>query len=137
MLSDSCAFFKGLIQTAGFLDFPQNNLIGQTIGSLYGLEELYIGAKAAVKITKVEIKKEQLVGGIYWEQSTTEVNKDSLKDELCTIVFVLINSANFVLSLKDNVAQVFADLDTMPPSGLSAERVRPLPSRLATNNKGT
>ena len=75
-----------------------HNLIGQTIGSLDGLEELYIDAKTAVKITEAEIKKKQLMGGIYWEQSAIEVSKDSLKDELCLIVFVLIITANFVLS---------------------------------------
>ena len=55
--------------------------------------------------------------GIYWEQSVIEVSKDSLKDELCLIVFVLIITANFVLSLKDNAAQGFADLETTRPLG--------------------
>ena len=55
--------------------------------------------------------------GIYWEQSAIEVSKDSLKDELCLIVFVLIITANFVLSLKDNAAQGFADLETTRPLG--------------------
>ena len=40
-----------------------------------------------------------------------------MKDELCLIVFVLIITANFVLSLKDNAAQGFADLETTRPLG--------------------
>ena len=55
--------------------------------------------------------------GIYWEQSAIEVSKDSLKDEIWLIVFVLIITANFVLSLKDNAAQGFADLETTRPLG--------------------
>ena len=55
--------------------------------------------------------------GIYWEQSAIEASKDSLKDELCIIVFVLIITANFILYLKDKAAQGFADLETTRPLG--------------------
>ena len=65
-------------------------MIGQIIGSLGGLAKSYIDAKTAVKITEAEIKKKQLTGEIDWEQSAIEASKDSWKDELWTIVFVLI-----------------------------------------------
>ena len=65
-------------------------MIGQILGSLGGLAKSYIDAKTAVKITEAEIKKKQLTGEIDWEQSAIEASKDSWKDELWTIVFVLI-----------------------------------------------
>ena len=66
-------------------------MIGQIIGSLGGLAKSYIDAKT----TEAEIKKNQLTGEIDWEQSAIEVSKNSWKDELWTIVFVLILVANF------------------------------------------
>ena len=91
-----------------------HNMIGQIIGSLGGLAKSYIDAKTAVKITEAEIKKKQLTGEIDWEQSAIEASKDSWKDELWTIVFVLILAANFVPSLQDTMARGFANLETTP-----------------------
>ena len=51
------------------------------------------------------------MGEIDWEQSTIEARKCSWKDELWTIVFVLILTANFVPSLKASMAQGFANLE--------------------------
>ena len=87
-------------------------MIGQIIGSLGGLAKSYIDAKTTVKITEAEIKKKQLTGEIDWEQSAIEASKDSWKDELWTIVFVLILAANFVPSFQDTMARGFANLET-------------------------
>jgi len=91
-----------------------HNMIGQIIGSLGGLAKSYIDAKTTVKITEAEIKKKQLTGEIDWEQSVIEASKDSWKDELWTIVFVLILAANFVPSFQDTMARGFANLETTP-----------------------
>ena len=89
-------------------------MIGQILGSLGGLAKSYIDAKTTVKITEAEIKKKQLTGEIDWEQSAIEASKDSWKDELWTIVFVLILAANFVPSLQDTMARGFANIETTP-----------------------
>jgi len=89
-------------------------MIGQIIGSLGGLAKSYIDAKTTVKITETEIKKKQLTGEIDWEQSAIEASKESCKDELWTIVFVLILAANFVPSFQDTMARGFANLETTP-----------------------
>ena len=57
---------------------------------------------------------QQLTGEIDWEQSAIEASKDSWKDELWTIVFVLILAANFIPSLQDTMARGFANLETTP-----------------------
>ena len=41
-------------------------------------------------------------------------SKDSWKEELWTIVFMLILAANFVPSLQDTMARGFANLETTP-----------------------
>ena len=89
-------------------------MIGQIIGSLGNLASSYIDAKTAVKLTEAEIRKKQLTGEIDWEQSAIEASKDSWKDELWTIVFVLILAANFVPALQDTMARGFANLETTP-----------------------
>ena len=89
-------------------------MIGQIIGSLGGLAKSQIDAKTAVKITEAEIKKKQVTGEIDWEQSAIEASKDSWKDELWTVVFVLILAANFVPSLQDTMARGFTNLETTP-----------------------
>ena len=75
---------------------------------------MYIDAKTAVKITEAEIKKKQLKGEIDWEQSAIEASRDSWKDELWTVVFVLILATNFVPSLQDTMARGFTNLETIP-----------------------
>ena len=84
------------------------------INSLSGLAKSYIDAKTAVKITEAEIKKKQLTGEIDWEQSAIEASKDSWKDELWTLVFVVILIANFIPSLQETMARGFANLETTP-----------------------
>ena len=84
------------------------------INSLSGLAKSSIDAKTAVKITEAEIKKKQLTGEIDWEQSAIEASKDSWKDELWTLVFVVILIANFIPSLQETMARGFANLETTP-----------------------
>ena len=84
------------------------------INSLSGLAKSYIDAKTAVKITEAEIKKIQLTGEIDWEQSAIEASNDSWKDELWTLVFVVILIANFIPSLQETMARGFANLETTP-----------------------
>ena len=91
-----------------------HNIIGQIIRSLGELAKSCIDAKTTVKITEAEIKKKKLTGEIDWEQSAIEARKDSYKDELWTIVSVLILAANFVPSLQDTMARAFANLETTP-----------------------
>lgn len=89
-------------------------MIGQIIGSLGGLAKSYIDSKTQIRITEAEIKKKQLTGEIDWEQSAIEASKESWKDELWTIVFVLILVANFIPSMQDVMAVGFANLETTP-----------------------
>ena len=84
------------------------------VNSLSGLAKSYIDAKTAVKITEAEIKKKQLTGEIDWEQSAIEASNNSWKDELWTVVFVLILIANFIPSLQETMARGFANLETTP-----------------------
>ena len=89
-------------------------MIGQIIGSLGGLAQSYIDSKTQIKITEAEIKKKQLTGEMDWEQSAIEVSNNSYKDELWTIVFVLILVGNFIPALQDTMARGFANLETTP-----------------------
>ena len=89
-------------------------IIGQILGSLGGLAKSYIDVKTAVKITEAEIQKTQLTGEIDWEQSAIEASRDSWKDELWTIVFVLVLAANFIPFLQDAMARGFVNLETTP-----------------------
>jgi len=89
-------------------------MIGHIIGSLGGLAKSYIDAKTTVKITEAEIKKKLLTGKIDWEQSAIEASKYSWKDELWTIVFVLILAANFIPFIQDTMARGFAKLKMTP-----------------------
>ena len=83
-------------------------MIGQIIRSLGGLVKQYVDVKATVKITEAEIKKKQHKGEIDWEESAIEASKDSWKDELWSIVFVLVLATKFVPSLQETMARGFA-----------------------------
>ena len=89
-------------------------MIAQIIGSLGGLASAWVDGKTAVQKANAEIKLKQATGEIDWEQSAIEASKESWKDELWTIVFVLILCANFIPSLQDTMAQGFANLETTP-----------------------
>ena len=79
-------------------------MFGQILSSVTGLATSWLDSKAQQKLLEAEIKKKQLAGEIDWEQSAIEASKDSWKDELWSIVFVLILAANLVPSLQDTIA---------------------------------
>jgi len=89
-------------------------MIGQIVSAIGGLATSYIDGKTAVQKANAEIKLKQATGEMDWEQSAIEASKDSWKDELWTIVFVLILVANFVPSMQDVMAVGFANLETTP-----------------------
>jgi hypothetical protein len=89
-------------------------MIGGIVQALSGLATSYIDGKTAVQKANAEIKLKQATGEIDWEQSAIEASKDSWKDELWTIVFVLILVANFIPSMQDIMARGFANLETTP-----------------------
>ena len=89
-------------------------MIGQIVSAIGGLAASYIDGKTAIQKANAEIKLKQATGEIDWEQSAIEASKESWKDELWTIVFVLILCANFIPSLQDTMAVGFANLETTP-----------------------
>jgi hypothetical protein len=89
-------------------------MIGQIVSAIGGLATSYIDGKTAVQKANAEIKLKQATGEMDWEQSAIEASKDSWKDELWTVVFVLILCANFIPSMQDTMAQGFANLETTP-----------------------
>jgi hypothetical protein len=89
-------------------------MIGQIIGAVGGLATSYLDGKTAIQKANAEIKLKQATGEMDWEQSAIDASRDSWKDELWTIVFVLILAANFVPSLQETMAQGFANLETTP-----------------------
>ena len=89
-------------------------MIGQIFSSLTGLATSYIDSKAQKQLIDAEIRKKQLTGEIDLELEAIRGAQNSWKDELWTIVFVLIFAANFVPSLQDTMAVGFANLETTP-----------------------
>ena len=89
-------------------------MIGQIIGAVGSLATSYLDGKTAIQKANAEIKLKQATGEMDWEQSAIDASRDSWKDELWTIVFVLILAANFVPSLQETMAQGFANLETTP-----------------------
>ena len=89
-------------------------MIGQIVSAIGGLATSYIDGKTAVQKANAEIKLKQSTGEMDWEQSAIEASKDSWKDELWTVVFVLILCANFIPSMQETMAQGFANLETTP-----------------------
>jgi hypothetical protein len=89
-------------------------MIGQIVSAIGGLATSYIDGKTAVQKANAEIKLKQATGEMDWEQSAIEASKDSWKDELWTVVFVLILCANFIPSMQETMAQGFANLETTP-----------------------
>ena len=84
------------------------------VTSVANLATTFIDSKAKVKAAEAETKMKLATGEINWEQAAIEASKDSWKDELWTIVFVLILVANFIPSMQDVMAVGFANLETTP-----------------------
>ena len=78
-------------------------MIGQIVSSVTGLATSWLDSKAQQKLLETEIKKKQLTGEIDWELEAIRSAQNSWKDELWTIVFVLILAANFVPALQDTM----------------------------------
>ena len=89
-------------------------MISGIVQALSGLATSYIDGKTAIQKANAEIKMKQATGEIDWEQAAITASKDSWKDELWTIVFVLILVANFIPSMQDIMAQGFANLEATP-----------------------
>jgi hypothetical protein len=83
--------------------------------SAVGLATSYIDGKAKVKSAEAETKMRIATGEISWEQSAIEASNNSWKDELWTVVFVLILVGNFIPGFQDIMAEGFANLQTTPP----------------------
>lgn len=89
-------------------------MIGQIVSAIGGLATSYIDGKTAVQKANAEIKLKQATGEIDWEQSAIEASKESWKDELWTIVFVLILCLNFVPSMQSIMQTGFQNLEECP-----------------------
>ena len=89
-------------------------MIGQIIGAVGGLATSWLDGKTAIQKSKAELALKKATSETDWEQSAIDASNNSWKDELWTIVFVVILAANFVPSLQDTMAVGFANLETTP-----------------------
>ncbi len=89
-------------------------MIGQIVSAIGGLATSYIDGKTAIQKANAEIRLKQATSESDWEQAAIQASNNSWKDELWTIVFVLILAANFVPSLQATMAQGFANLEATP-----------------------
>tara|TARA_R100000541_G_scaffold55460_1_gene64356 strand:+ start:1351 stop:1695 length:345 start_codon:yes stop_codon:yes gene_type:complete len=89
-------------------------MIGPIVSAISGLASSYIDGKTAIQKANAEIALKKATSETDWEQSAIEASKDSWKDELWTVVFVLILAANFVPSLQDHMAIGFENLENCP-----------------------
>tara|TARA_R100001369_G_scaffold58322_1_gene85162 strand:+ start:566 stop:913 length:348 start_codon:yes stop_codon:yes gene_type:complete len=89
-------------------------IFGGIISAVSGLASSYIDGKTAVQKANAEIALKKATSETDWEQSAIEASKDSWKDELWTVVFVLILLLNFVPSMQAVMAEGFANLETTP-----------------------
>ena len=89
-------------------------MIGQIFTSITNLATVFIDSKAKVKAAEAETKMKLATGEINWEQAAIEASKDSWKDELWTIVFVLILVANFIPAFQQTMHEGFQNLQQTP-----------------------
>tara|TARA_R100001460_G_scaffold73983_1_gene114906 strand:- start:194 stop:538 length:345 start_codon:yes stop_codon:yes gene_type:complete len=89
-------------------------MIGQILSSVGSLATSYIDGKTAVQKANAEIKMKQATGEINWEQAAIEASNNSWKDELWTVVFVIILGANFFPALQEPMRQGFENLEQCP-----------------------
>jgi len=91
-------------------------MIGQILSSVVGLGTSFLDSKA--QIQKAKAVKEQKIaeGTANWETMAMDASKSSWKDELWTIVFVLILVANFIPwgGMQDIMQRGFENLSTCP-----------------------
>ena len=89
-------------------------MIGQIVSAIGGLATSYIDGKTAIQKANAQIKMKQATGEIDWELEAIRASENSWKDELWTIVFVVMLLANFVPSLQEPMRQGFANLEACP-----------------------
>ena len=71
-------------------------MIGTIISSVSGLATSYLDSKSTIAKAKAEKELKIASGELSWEVAAMEATKNSWKDELWTIVFVIILIANFI-----------------------------------------
>lgn len=91
-------------------------MITQLLSSVVGLGTSFLDSKA--QIQKAKATKEQKIaeGTANWEVMAMDASKGSFKDELWTIVFVLILCANFIPwgGMQDIMQRGFENLEKCP-----------------------
>jgi hypothetical protein len=89
-------------------------MLGGIVGAVSGLATSYIDSKTAKQKADAELQLKRASGEIDWEIEALKASKDSWKDELWTVVFVVILAANFVPSLQPFMQAGFANLEATP-----------------------
>ena len=91
-------------------------MIGQIISSIGGLASSYLDSKSTIAKAKAEKELKIASGELSWEVAAMEASKNSWKDELWTIVFVIILVANFIplWGIQDIMQRGFENLDKCP-----------------------
>ena len=91
-------------------------MISQILSSVVGLGTSFLDSKA--QIQKAKAVKEQKIaeGTANWETMAMDASKGGFKDELWTIVFVLILVANFIPwgGMQDIMQRGFENLEKCP-----------------------
>ena len=89
-------------------------MFGSIIGAVSGVATSYLDSKTAKNKAKAELELKKASGEIDWEIMALEASKESWKDELWTVVFVVILVANFVPSIQPYMQAGFANLEATP-----------------------
>jgi len=91
-------------------------VIGTIISSVSGLATSYLDSKSTIAKAKAEKELKIASGELSWEVAAMEATKNSWKDELWTIVFVIILIANFIplWGIQELMAKGFANLQQCP-----------------------
>ena len=91
-------------------------MIAQLLSSVVGLGTSYLDSKSTIAKAKAEKELKIASGELGWEVAAMEASKNSWKDELWTIVFVLILVANFVpfWGVQEFMAVGFENLEKCP-----------------------
>jgi hypothetical protein len=89
-------------------------MLGGIIGAVSGLATSYIDSKTAKQKANAALEMKKASGEIDWEIMALEASKESWKDELWTVVFVVILVANFVPSIQPYMQAGFQNLEATP-----------------------
>lgn len=84
------------------------------LSAVTGLATSFIDAKTAKQKAKAELELKKASGDIDWEVEALRASQNSWKDELWTVVFVLILVANFVPQLQPYMQQGWDNLSATP-----------------------